>query len=336
MNELSQIIGRFHPVLVHLPIGMLLLAVLFEALSRTMRYRPLQRSLPFLLMLGSMAAVFSCLSGWMLSQNGDYEAILLDRHQWLGIAVAVVSLASYWLKIRGTTSLSLATSFLLLPAIALTTHWGITLTHGVGYLSTTPEKEETETRDAAVSSEIPDVQVAPPGQDAIADLQKTGVLVSPVGKEQPFLSLNFVNAPAITPAIRQALAPLRENVVWLKLSGTQLSDDDLAFIAGCRHLTKLHLDRTTVDDASLQRLLSLEHLVYLNLVGTKVTKQGGESLARLHRLKKIFLYQTGVTPSDSTALQTKLPFVQIDFGGYRVPVLPTDTTFLSEKKQPQR
>jgi|GEM_PF-629904 len=332
MNELSQLIGRFHPVLVHLPIGMLLLAIVFEALSRKTRYQPLQRSLPFLLLLGSMAAVFSCLSGWLLAQNGDYEADLLERHRWLGIAVAAVSLASYWLKMRGSASPFFVAAMLLLPGIALTTHWGITLTHGADYLSAASETTETEPEEAAFFPEIPDVQVSPPAENVLSNLQKTGVLVSPVGKEQPFLSLNFVNVPDVTPSIRQALEPLRDNVVWLKLSGMQLSDDDLAFFAGCSNVTKLHLDRTGVDDTFLRHLWSLEHLVYLNLVGTKVTAQGVESLVRLPRLKKIFLYQTGVAPGDSATLQTKLPLVQIDWGGYRVPVLPTDTTFLSEKK----
>lgn len=332
MNELSQVIGRFHPLLVHLPIGILLLAILFELLSRKVRYQPLRQSLPFLLLLGAVAAFFSCFSGWLLARNGDYEANLLDRHQWLGIAVGVVSLAAFWFKMRGITSLSFATSLLLLPGIMLTTHWGITLTHGADYLSAASETRETEPEEAAVFPEIPDVEISPPAENFLSGLQKTGVIVSPVGKGQPFLSLNFVNTPAITPAIRQALEPLRENVVWLKLSGTQLSDDDLVFFAGCSNLTKLHLDRTGVDDASLKHLRSLEHLFYLNLVGTKVTARGVESLARLPRLKKIFLYQTGVTQGDSAALQTKLPLVQIDLGGYQVSVLPTDTTFLSEKK----
>jgi uncharacterized membrane protein len=324
---MAEFIGRFHPVLVHLPIGMLLLALLFEALSRCERYRELRSSVPLVLLLGAVASAFSCLTGWLLSQHGEYEPALLSRHQWLGISVAIVSFSAYWLKIRQIPAASRIAAILLLPGILLTGHWGITLTHGEDYL-TKSSQTELESEPAPSFPNVPDVEVKPASAAAIEALQKAGATVLPVGKEQPFLSLNFVNMTAFSPDVRQSLMPLAENVVWLKLSGMTLNDSDLALISNFENVTKLFLDRTNVADSSLVFLQKMKRLVYLNLVGTKVTAQGVSQLGELPNLKKLYLYQTSVTSGDLAVLQAKFPNAQINLGGYQVPVLATDTTFL--------
>jgi uncharacterized membrane protein len=330
MSEFSQIIGRFHPLLVHLPIGILLLALLFEALSRRESWRSLRPAMPLVLLLGAAAAAFSCLTGWLLSQNGDYENDLVSRHQWLAIGVAIVSISAFWLKIRRRSKAYFVCSILLLPAILLTGHWGISLTHGEGYLTQSLQEEEA-LEEKKSFEDLPNVGVPPPSAEAISALQKAGVVVSPVGREQQFLSLNFVNAPNLTPPALESLSVLKEQVVWLKLSSTSLSDSALVVISDFKNLTRLHLDRTNISDASLAYLQKMERLVFLNLVGTKVTAHGVETLSTLPNLKKLFLYQTLVTAGDSVFLKAKLPRVQIDMGGYQVPTLPADTTMLPLK-----
>ena len=77
----------------------------------------------------------------------------------------------------------------------------------------------------------------------------------------------------------------------------------------------------------------MERLVFLNLVGTKVTVQGIATLEGLPNLRQLYLYQSGVKPEDLPGLRAKFPRVQIDTGGYQVPVLMTDTTFLPTEKK---
>ena len=329
-----EFFGRFHPVVAHLPIGMLLLALLFESFSRRERWRALQPAVPFVLLSGAIAAAVSCLTGWLLSRGGEYENDLVSRHQWLGIGVAIVSFSAYWLQYKRHSTAYLASSLLLVPGILLTGHWGISLTHGESYLtnSEVQEADAAEVGTAPVFFDIPDVALSSPSAEAMAALQKEGVVVLPIGNGQPFLSLNFVNVTEINPAMRRALEPLRENVIWLKLSGMNLNDSTLALIPGFNNLTRLSLDRSNVSDASLVYLQKSGRLVYLNLVGTAVTARGIETLGGLPNLRKLFLYQTGVTVGDSAALRSNLPHVQIDMGNYRVPVLPTDTTMLQLKK----
>ena len=42
----------------------------------------------------------SCITGYLLSQSGEYDSEILERHQWLGIGVAVLSFVFYFLKKR--------------------------------------------------------------------------------------------------------------------------------------------------------------------------------------------------------------------------------------------
>ncbi|SHF18290.1 Uncharacterized membrane protein [Pedobacter caeni] len=143
--SISDLIGRFHPILVHLPIGILLMGCLFQLLSRYPKFSGIKGAIPLTYLLGFFGAVFSCLSGYLLSQSGDYDGNLVGIHQWLGISTAVFSLVSYLMVQKAVRELILnlsATGLLLL--ITLTGHYGGSLTHGSDYLTSaltdSPEK----------------------------------------------------------------------------------------------------------------------------------------------------------------------------------------------------
>ena len=138
-SDLSLFIGRFHPVLVHLPIGFLLMAFLLEFVSMMKRYEQLAHAVPFVLLMGFLSGLFSAITGWLLSDGGGYGEDLLALHKWLGIGVVILSLAAWLLRItlydnpfykkifRGT----LTVMVLLLMGAG---HYGGSLTHGSDYL----------------------------------------------------------------------------------------------------------------------------------------------------------------------------------------------------------
>ncbi len=142
LDELGSFIGRFHPILVHLPIGMLVLAFMMALAEKLKKNANYNQAIRFSLLLGSIAAVFAGITGYLLSRNGGYEADVLDFHQWLGIAVSVFSLFTCWLyKTDGKSSRFnkvRSQKFVLLLVIVLligfTGHYGGTLTHGKGYI----------------------------------------------------------------------------------------------------------------------------------------------------------------------------------------------------------
>lgn len=152
--------GRLHPLIVHLPIGFLLLAVLFDVLSYTGRYASLRPAVPLILLAGFVAAVMACIFGYVLSLSGDYEAATLSRHQSSGIILAVIAGLLWLLTTQGAKRIltvpgKMFTGLLagLLALVSYTGHQGGNLTHGHDYLTlatlTHKEREKPTTVDAA-------------------------------------------------------------------------------------------------------------------------------------------------------------------------------------------
>lgn len=154
--------GRFHPLLVHLPIGILLLAILLHWLSRTHRFQGMRTSVSFILLLGAISAVLSAISGWLLATGGEYDAEVLERHRWMGVALATIAVFYYLifasvLKIRSAAKILLAISVILFLLITITGHLGGVLTHGEGYLT---QDWDDSGEPEQIRKMIPDVQEA--------------------------------------------------------------------------------------------------------------------------------------------------------------------------------
>lgn len=158
--------GRLHPLIVHLPIGCLLLAVLFDVLSYTPRYTSLKPAVPLTLLAGFAAAVMACIFGCLLSLGGDYELRTLSRHRFAGIVLAIVAGVLWWLSTeRAKRSFRLpgkAFTVLLIGLVGLvayTGHQGGNLTHGNDYLTlaTLTYQERTKPASADVALIYEDV-----------------------------------------------------------------------------------------------------------------------------------------------------------------------------------
>jgi uncharacterized membrane protein/mono/diheme cytochrome c family protein len=135
--DLSFFIGRFHLALVHLPIGLLLLAVIMQFLSRKKRFEKLDSAIAFSLFLGATSAILAAICGWLLANNGAYVDRTLFLHRWLGIGVAILAGLCWLLKTKKIKTESRVLNFsvsILMIMIFYTGHLGGNLTHGKGYL----------------------------------------------------------------------------------------------------------------------------------------------------------------------------------------------------------
>ena len=94
----------------------------------------------------------------------------------------------------------------------------------------------------------------------------------------------------------------------------------------CTSLRRLELPNCGVDDAMLQKLSKLNNLESLNLTGDPVSAAGVQHLLPLKGLQQLYLYQTELTGVEMDRLQQQWPSVRIDTGGYRLPMLPGDTS----------
>lgn len=131
-----------HPLVVHLPIGFLVLAALLDWASYWPTYKNVQAAVPLTLLAGAVSAVVACILGWLLSTTSDYAPILLDNHQYSGIALAGAAIVLYALitpafaRYVTLPRKVFSGAFVgLLGLISYVGHQGGSLTHGSDYLS---------------------------------------------------------------------------------------------------------------------------------------------------------------------------------------------------------
>jgi len=159
--SITEFIGHLHPLLVHLPIGILLLASLFLWQSRKDRSEHLRPVINVILLLGMISAIVTCITGYVLSSSGEYDEDLVGLHQWMGISVAVVSILTYYFFRKNILYRwqGLVAALLLLLLI-VTGHLGGSLTHGSDYLTQPLQNLGEDTVAVFKRKPIPDVQQA--------------------------------------------------------------------------------------------------------------------------------------------------------------------------------
>jgi hypothetical protein len=196
---------------------------------------------------------------------------------------------------------------------------GAPLDKKVAELGLTPEAELALNRltgkDKSPAEALIAKNVAPAKAEDIEKLRTEGAVVVPVAQESGFLHAQFRHTGGSSGDEQlKLLVPVKEQLTWLDLAGTGVSEAGLAQVAGLPNLTRLHLQKTQVTDAGLAHLKGLEHLSYLNLYGTQVTDAGLKQLEGLKNLRSLYLWQTKVTEAGVKALQEKNPGLKIDTG----------------------
>jgi mono/diheme cytochrome c family protein len=545
-------IGHFHPVLVHLPIGILLIAVVLQWLLGRTPHPLLHKTFLLVLFLGVLSAALSCLTGYLLSLSGDYDDALVHQHMYLAFALTVISLLWLWRgrklsflvptgsepsavgqpsagasNANATASNANATassanaaapstnaaapsakagsatstgrvpwfdrglSLGVLLLIMITGHLGGTLTHGEGYLTPhwgddsgasapllkpiadvnntvvytgmvqpilhdycyrchgpstqkgafrmdTPEllmkggkhgktiipnnasaselikrillpledehhmapkekpqltKEQIKllswwidagapmdkkagelAQDSTIKavledfhkgspealgmaatgararegdgsgddgpkniadSDMPQKPVNPGSEKVINELNKSGLSVLPIASGSNYLQIILPDDSVIQPETYKELTQLKDQLVELKASGVHLDDEALKAIGQCTQLIRLRLDHASLGAETLKPLKNLENLRYLNLVGTSVTAEDILELKGLKNLKELYVFQTKVDRAGWGSLTHVFPQTKIDTGGYKVPLLSTDTQIVKAPVRPQ-
>ena len=133
-NTFVFFIGRFHPIILHLPIGGLAALFVMEIINS---YRPqlnLDSACSILLWFSVITVIPSAILGFVLASSGNYDDELLNLHKWLGWLTALVCV---WLLYFNSKSKKTYRVFLYTNVIFLlfTGHFGGQLTHGKDYLT---------------------------------------------------------------------------------------------------------------------------------------------------------------------------------------------------------
>jgi len=146
-TRMFSFLPRLHPLVVHLPIGLLSFAFLLTLMpaSRRVRYEP---ALTLCLAIAGLSSLLACVSGYLLRRSDSYDELLSSRHQWVGIATCAVCFAALGWHARRRTLVWLATVLMVVAG-----HLGGTLTHGEGYLFATGWEEAVDTTPAAAAAD---------------------------------------------------------------------------------------------------------------------------------------------------------------------------------------
>jgi uncharacterized membrane protein len=208
-------IGHLHPLIVHLPIGILLLGVFMMAYEH---YSGVDFKTPisFAFLVGSISAVLACIAGWILSNSGEYDTVLVQKHQWTGIATATLGLMAYLLK-----QYRKILAILLTLLIFITGHYGGTLTHGENYLFNSNENANTVPTDTLKGASKKITQTISSGKDSIS-IVKYNLYKDEVA---PILKLRCYNCHA---ALKQKNGLRLDGEMFIKKGGK----NGKIFIAG--------------------------------------------------------------------------------------------------------
>lgn len=136
-------LGRFHPLVLHFPIGLLIALFILELAAivrRTGSDGDIARWI--LLLFGTAMAILAAVLGWFLEWTGGYNEDVVFTHRWSGVVVAVAAFLALLLRVQFSRSfrdryiwtyrLALLVS---VGALIPSGHSGASLTHGSTYLT---------------------------------------------------------------------------------------------------------------------------------------------------------------------------------------------------------
>ncbi len=141
LDQITLFLGRFHPIVLHFPVGILVALFAVEMVAMFRSSRSWEGALWLLLIVGALSAVTAAAFGVFLSWEGGYDAQTVFWHKWTGIGVAGLAVLAVILKAYHervyTATAATAYRVCLLVCVGLLTvagHFGGNLTHGSTYL----------------------------------------------------------------------------------------------------------------------------------------------------------------------------------------------------------
>ena len=160
-------LGRFHPLLVHLPIGFLILAILIEIYCSIFKIRINQSIINFTWFVAFFSSVLTTILGLLIAETGHYIDENLFMHKIFGLSLTGITFISWFLRLSifsnlFSSSLKTLSNVIVVVLLTLTGHYGGNLTHGETYLvDYAPEqiKELVVNKNKNIELEIDSVKI---------------------------------------------------------------------------------------------------------------------------------------------------------------------------------
>ena len=142
---MGELIGRLHPLLVHLPIGIIILAFIMECASRMKKYEYIKPAIKFVLVIAMLSSAVAWFTGWIMPKEGDFDERLIGLHFWFAVSMSVATCIVYFLHTTSNEKykkLYFPMFSITMILLTITGHFGGSLTHGEDFLTKPLSKEK--------------------------------------------------------------------------------------------------------------------------------------------------------------------------------------------------
>jgi uncharacterized membrane protein len=136
--EFIYFLGRFHVLVLHIPIGIIVAIFVLELLARKEKYRHLESASAFLWTAAAVSAIATITLGYMHFAEGGFDGPSGAQHRTFGTALAIIITVVALLRSSRFAPAYMPVYFpaatLMVLLAAITGHYGGNLTHGSTYL----------------------------------------------------------------------------------------------------------------------------------------------------------------------------------------------------------
>jgi uncharacterized membrane protein len=130
--------GRFHVLVLHIPIGIIVAILVLELLARKEKYRHLEAGSAFLWNAAAVSAIVTVVLGYMHFAEGGFSGASGNQHRTFGTATAaIITVVAVLRSSRFAPSYApvyLPAAILMVLLASITGHYGGNLTHGSTFL----------------------------------------------------------------------------------------------------------------------------------------------------------------------------------------------------------
>ena len=135
-----QPVGRMHPLLLHFPIVILLLAAGMEAFRFSKAYAGngfYETFVSGLLLAGALSAAVTVIMGLLLATEPGYTGSVVQWHKWAGVSVFFLACSIYWFRTKPRYNRTIAQTGALCMGLILVGagHYGSVITHGADFIT---------------------------------------------------------------------------------------------------------------------------------------------------------------------------------------------------------
>ena len=167
-------LGRFHVLVLHLPLGILCVAIVLEILARRPKFAFLQPALSTVWLAGAVTGVAAAVLGYMHAMEPGIEGEGVEAHRIAGTLLAIAACVAWAIRagaIRIYDRIWIGVSVAIFGLMMVTGHLGGNLTHGEVYLvqyAPKPIRQLAGVQDSGPRPKVTDLAQADAFLDVVA------------------------------------------------------------------------------------------------------------------------------------------------------------------------